>query len=272
MSSVFLSTEEMRLRRLRQRVRAFVDLCGDNGQDGAAPGKWAILMLSYRGVGEWQPGHITAFVDCVKHWAERRGFKLPYCWVAEWQARGALHYHVLVKLPRGVTMPMADKQGWWKHGSTNVGWVRKSGKRYMAKYASKETQRQGSKERGLRLCGAGGLGREGRAWYRFLLCPRWVRHECNPSDYPRRVDGGYKLRDGTYIPSPYTAVAVFGGVVITERSQDEWAQSAIDHSPHVTHAAREDAYQRCRLWGDARYNVAVEIGEQCEPENPWANQ
>jgi Protein of unknown function (DUF3296). len=36
---------------------------------------------------------------------ERRGHKLPYVWVAELQKRGALHYHVLLWLPRGLTLP-----------------------------------------------------------------------------------------------------------------------------------------------------------------------
>ena len=60
---------------------------------------------------------------------------LHYVWVLELTKRGRPHYHVLFWLPKGVSMPKADKQGWWKHGMTRSGGHSPVG--YLCKYTSK---------------------------------------------------------------------------------------------------------------------------------------
>lgn len=263
---LFLNTEEMRLRRLRQRVRAFVDLAGDSGLDGSVAGRWAMVTLTYADVGAWESGDIAHFIDCAKHWMQRRGQKLVYVWVAEWQKRGALHYHVLVKLPKGLTLPYPDKRGWWKRGMSSVEWVRKSGKRYMAKYTTKDSQRRGAKERGLRLCGCGGLTGYARTWFRWLLTPLYVRQECNPDSLPRRTDGGWRLADGRFIPTPYVATSVpdWGGVLITRKSVESWLHSAVDHARHQTWQLRESARRVVSGWCDVMLYATQDVWE-----NPW---
>ena len=79
-----------------------------------------MLTLTYREVGAWHPRHISELLQRVRVWLRRRGERLRYVWVGELQQRGALHYHVLCWLPRGLTLPKPDKQGWWTHGSTRI--------------------------------------------------------------------------------------------------------------------------------------------------------
>lgn len=74
-------------------------------------------------------------------WGKRRGVALPIVWVAETHGgggsnHGQVHYHLVVFVPRGLTPPMPDKQGWWKKGMSNCKWAR-SPVGYLAKYTSK---------------------------------------------------------------------------------------------------------------------------------------
>ena len=63
------------------------------------------------------------FKKCVREWARRKDIFIHYVWVLELTKRGRPHYHVLFWLPKGVSMPKADKQGLvetW-HDSFRVG-------------------------------------------------------------------------------------------------------------------------------------------------------
>jgi hypothetical protein len=80
----------------------------------------AMLTLTYRDIDAFEPRHISQLLKHIRHWLRRRGHRFHYVWVAELQGRGALHYHVLVWLPRGLSLPKPDKQGWWRHGSTRI--------------------------------------------------------------------------------------------------------------------------------------------------------
>lgn len=232
-------------------------MAGDKDQSGYVDGRWAMVTLTYRPGMSYQPNDISHLTKCMTAWAERRHFKLAYVWVAELQKRGEVHYHILVKLPwdsKAATwqkMPYPDEQGWWSRkevplGSSRVEWVRKTGKGYMAKYASKDTQRLGMFAKGLRLCGSGGLPERARAWVRWLACPSYIRKETSPTDYPMRVDGGYRLADGSYIPSPWQATPMpeFGGVLLERLSLDQWFSKVAENNPVRRFLALEDARAR----------------------------
>lgn len=96
----------------------------------------AMLTLTYANAEDWRPRHISRLMQRIRDWLARRGYSLEAVWVLELQKRGAPHYHVLIYLPRGLTLPKPDKQGWWPHGHTRIEWARKPA-RYMAKYTSK---------------------------------------------------------------------------------------------------------------------------------------
>jgi len=238
-----LNTSELRLSRLAKRVRCFTDLA-----DGSTTGFWAMVTLTYA-VDTWQPRHIADYLMKVRNWLKRRGHKFVYCWVAELQARGVPHYHILVRLPNKKTkLPKPDLSGMWRHGCSEIDWVYKSARNYMAKYCSKVSQRMGCNfARGMRLHGAGGLPPDARAWFRWLMAPQYVRHETEPKDLVKRTLGGYKVTLGgsyRFIPTPWIGQAVPGyGVRITRKSADRWNESAIDFEPHKTYLMRDNAFK-----------------------------
>lgn len=160
-----------------------------------------MLTLTYRDVDGWRSRHVA---DCVRHvrsWCARKGFRLGYLWVAELQKRGAVHYHVVLWLPKGLTLPKPDKQGWWPHGMTNIAWARKP-VGYLAKYASKGEDVQ-KFPKGLRLHGRGGLDLEQRRYVSWWLLPRYVREVVKEvGEVVRRCTGGgwTVLSTGEWIP------------------------------------------------------------------------
>lgn len=104
-----------------------------------------MVTPTYRPGQIWKPSHISSLCKCFRAWASRRGFKLRYVWVAEIQEHryqsGALlgecvHYHLLLWIPKRFSLPKPDKQGWWRHGSTQRISVNRP-LRYMLKYVSK---------------------------------------------------------------------------------------------------------------------------------------
>jgi len=149
----------------------------------------AFLTFTYRPGVEWQPRHLTECLKRIRHWVERRGVRFRYVWVAEQHRSGRVHYHAIVWLPRGLTMPKPDKQGWWPHGFTNLQWARK-GIGYLVKYATKTATSSVPFPRGCRLHGHGGLSGERRVYRSWWMLPKYQRERCEPADRVRRARGG----------------------------------------------------------------------------------
>jgi hypothetical protein len=179
----------------------------------------AMLTLTYREVGGWNPRHISELLRHVRNWLKRRGHRLRYVWVAELQQRGALHYHALVWLPRGLTLPKPDKQGWWPHGSTRIEWARKAAG-YLAKCASKLDSKVGiGFPSGARLYGKGGLEEYGRAVAQWFNLPTWAREVCDLAGRAVRLKGvGLVDREsGVCLPSPWRMSRSESGTTLVER-------------------------------------------------------
>lgn len=111
LSEVPIDQVQARITRLRRSVTVGARLIQDSvGWLGFKP---AMLTLTYRDIDGFKPLHISVLIKHIRQWLARRGHVLRYVWVAELQMRGALHYHVVTWLPRGLTLPKPDKQGWW---------------------------------------------------------------------------------------------------------------------------------------------------------------
>jgi len=160
----------------------------ETAPDGRPLGR-AFITFTYRPDVEWKPRHLTACLKRMRQWLLRRGVKPRYVWVAEQHKSGRVHYHAIVWLPRGLTMPKPDKQGWWPHGFTNVQWARK-GIGYLVKYATKASASLAAFPRGCRLHGHGGLSADRRAHRSWWMLPRYQRERCGPLDDVRRAPGG----------------------------------------------------------------------------------
>ena len=110
--------EYLRLKRLQKSVRISAEVIQESLQKNHVRYKAAMVTLTYRDDVDWSPRQVSNYLKCVREWARRKGIFIHYVWVLELTKRGRPHYHVLFWLPKGVSMPKADKQGWWKHGMT----------------------------------------------------------------------------------------------------------------------------------------------------------
>lgn len=155
-----------------------------------APGRSRVAMITptYRPGVAWKPEHITGLAKNIREYLRAKGEKFRYVWVMELTKIGTPHYHMLVWLPKGMSLPMPDKRGWWKHGSTRIEWVKKA-VGYCAKYASKGAEPE-EIPLGARLYGVGGLDAVARAIKSWWLKPGWIRDVCSMSDDVTAARGG----------------------------------------------------------------------------------
>lgn len=97
-------------------------------------------------------------------------------------------------------MPMADRQGWWKYGSTKSEWARKP-VGYIAKYASKGTQYDSSIKSFPKYCriqGSGGLDKPMLDWKNWILCPVWLKALLDHEQFSVRKKCAYWVVEKMY--------------------------------------------------------------------------
>jgi hypothetical protein len=195
-----------RVRHMRRRIHAWAETV----QLLDVSGRLVMDTLTYRPDEQWQPDHISKFmqetVDCLQDKL------LAYCWVAELQERGAVHYHVLLMVKRGTDVPMPDKSLMWSHGSSNRGSARSA--YYLMKYTQKGCQ-GGEFPRGARVLGASWrhlrlvagelsvrLSEVAQRLVRESLLPMWVLKLCESSlevmTARRHRGGGWVVGDAVY--------------------------------------------------------------------------
>lgn len=201
-SHVTVDAKASRCRRLARSVKWAAQLHAQPSR-GQRPQRCCMVTLTYASVDGWDPRHMTAFCTRVREWFRRIGHPFRYVWVAELQKRGAVHYHMLVWLPKGVTLPKPDKRGWWPHGMTNVQ-VAHRPVGYMVKYASKFDSKSDF-PRGLRAHGSGGFDSFGKAVRHWWSLPAWLRGQVGVGDRVIRLDGGgfHHVASGTVVASPW---------------------------------------------------------------------
>lgn len=214
-----LNPQQIRLRRLRRAVVTASRLQQETLTGSKVRFRVAMLTLTYAECDAWRPQHIKELLRHLRQYLKRRGHAFRYVWVAELQERGAVHYHVVIWLPRGVTLPKPDKRGWWCHGSTRIEWARKPVS-YLAKYASKVQSKGGEMPSGARLYGIGGLDRQDRYERAWWMLPKYIReHSPEPRDNgpaKRAKGGGWLTPFGEWFPSRYI-IKTFNPLTIVER-------------------------------------------------------
>jgi len=200
-----------RLQRMKRGVITSARLHQEALTQSSVRFKAAFVTVTYRPGVDWEPRHVSDYVRNVRSWLMRRKLPVRMVWVLELQQRGAPHYHLMVWLPKGVTLPMPDKSGWWPHGRSNIRWARKA-VGYLAKYASKGTDRAHLLPKGARLWAQSGLKGESRETLRWWLAPRWLRGFSEPGHVLRRVLGWWENRTlGIAYRSPWVIDTFFGG-------------------------------------------------------------
>ena len=197
--------EYLRLKRLQKSVRESAEVIQESLQNARVKYKAHMVTLTYRDDVDWSPRQVSNYLKCVREWARRKAIFLHYVWVLELTKRGRPHYHVLFWLPRGISMPKADKQGWWRHGMTNTVPAR-SPVGYLCKYTSKgiDFDSWGKLPRGGRLYGHGGFTPFMRITRVWRLAPSWVRELIDEVDGVRKVGCYWVNRvSGMGIRSPF---------------------------------------------------------------------
>lgn len=205
-----------RVRRLRRRILTLarlheLELVGQRSYP-------VMVTLTYREGQPWAPMHVARYLGAVRDWwrrASKGARRLRYVWVAELQKRGAVHYHVVFWMPRGFTLPKADKRGWWPYGSTRTEAARHP-VAYVVKYASKCADVVGFPA-GCRLYGGGGLG-ELQAVARWWGLPTWARSFFGVGCGAMRPAGGGVAgrASGLHLSSPWR-VSLFKGRVLARQ-------------------------------------------------------
>lgn len=212
--TVVIDTEQARCTRLRRSILVAAGLINHIAK--AERLKPAMLTLTYRDVAGSSPRDISELIKRVRQWMERRNHTMRYVWVAELQARGALHYHLILWLPKGLTLPKPDKQGWWPHGSTRIEWARYP-IGYLIKYTSK-FDTKGGLPKGARLHGSGGLDPSAQEIRRWFNLPTWLKHLAGVSSRFMRVKGAGLVdrATGICVQSPWRVSCSGGRVTATK--------------------------------------------------------
>lgn len=211
--------DRVRVRRMKTAIHQGARLLADDAADDKSSRyRKTFITLTYRDVDGWEPNHIQAFQRRVRDWFRRRGAQIRYVWVAELQKRGALHYHMLVWVPRRYMLPKPDKQGWWPHGATEIKQAEHAVS-YIAKYASKTTAEQSAKyPAGARMHGVGGLDVERRRHMRYWQAPIAVRDYLTGRADIRKCLGGYVDKyTGVFYRSPWQVTVTGDGRVFAWR-------------------------------------------------------
>jgi hypothetical protein len=208
-----------RIKRLRTHLSAASRVMGlaDPGFRAMVP--W-MVTLTYADDAKWASGHIAGAMQAFRHWHRKKGLgeAVRAVRVAELTKRGRVHYHLVIWLPPGVSMPHWDRDQsnrarFWCHGSTKSERLR-SHVGYLMKYLSKMGEFH-EFPKGLRAYGVSGLStcaRSVRAWYGM---PEWVRRSYGVGEV-RRIKGRLVVMDtGEVLPAMFSAKLEGGGLVLT---------------------------------------------------------
>lgn len=212
-----VSPKQNRLRRLKRSVITAARLHQQELEQSKSRFKVAMLTLTYSPYEVWEPNHLKTLMKHVRQYLGRRGIPSRNVWVMELTKAGIPHYHILFWLPKGVSLPKPDKQGWWPYGSTRIEWARKAVS-YIAKYASKGTV-AGSFPEGARIHGFGGLAKPDRRERSWWMLPQYMRdktpepRETGPSK--RAKGGGWVTPFGEWFPAKFKVIS-FSPLTIQE--------------------------------------------------------
>ena len=224
-SPLWVGRHDARLRRMRRSVLTSARIQAEETAAHGARPRAAMVTLTYRDDAAPGPRDVSGLLAHIRKWMQRRGHKgIRYVWVLELTKRGRPHYHIVLWLPRGLTLPKPDKQGWWPHGSTRIEWARRA-VGYLAKYASKGLD-EGlvtALPKGARLSGCGGLDPEGRDQRRWWLAPSWVREvapEWTAKLHPAPGGGWVARVSGQWWASPWSLLVIASGGVWIKRNPE----------------------------------------------------
>jgi hypothetical protein len=179
-----------------------------------------MVTLTYREDGQWASGHVAAAMQAFRHWHRKKGLgeAVRCVRVAELTNRGRVHYHLVVWLPPGVSMPQWDRDQsnrdrFWCHGSTRSERLR-SNVGYLMKYLSKMGEFH-TFPKGLRAYGVSGLSAAARCIRSWYSLPEWAKRTYGVGEC-RRLNGRLvDMQTGELIPPMFTRWFAQGEIWLT---------------------------------------------------------
>lgn len=250
--AVVIDPRKARCQRLRRTITEAAKLherhaTWQSRRLGRSAYRKTFITLTYRPGETWEPRHVSRFVRLMRQWFQRRDEACRFAWVGELQKRGALHYHVLVWVPRRLRLPRPDTCGWWPYGMSNIETARNP-VGYMVKYATK-TRPEDVKRlpKGVRLHGNGGHDPHSRVTLRERLWPMWVHGEWDQ----RRIEAYTQEQERT-----------------AETEDEYYARRADEEALWCAYARRYEAKGFPRLLRVSGGFVDLVTGELIE--TPWA--
>ena len=202
-NAILIDRQKARVTRLRKAVGVAAKLI----HNALPTARKCMVTLTYRGDNrDWSAKHISFYITNVRNWYKRlTGQPLRYVWVGELQGRGVIHYHAVFWTAKGVTMPRADKRGWWPYGMTKTEIARKP-IGYLMSYVSKiESKNVQEFPHGARIFGVGGLDKSGADIKRWVLWPSYLQGNVQVGEpYKRSLGGGFTHAEtGEHFRSEY---------------------------------------------------------------------
>jgi hypothetical protein len=110
------------------------------------------IGLSYRPGETWKQRDITDYIKNVQKYTGRENF-VGYSWVAEMQKRMEVHYHAeLITTEACRKIPMPDKKGHWKKGSSSRREVSYVEVNYLTSSYMRKKEQKSNYPKGIRIC------------------------------------------------------------------------------------------------------------------------
>jgi len=196
-----INPEESRIRRLSKKLDLFFKFTYQNNkyaQTVRSKGRYypVLVTMTYPSNKAWDKRDMSKVIDGYrKDWQQRMKQKkedFRYCWVAELQKRGVIHYHLILWCRRGYALPKPDR--YFKKGHTKIEGIRKGVWNYLKKYLSKGSEGvKGEFPKGARIFGNGGLSGSERSIISYSSLPNYVKSIFKMSGGTvRRIKGGFK--------------------------------------------------------------------------------
>lgn len=205
-----LSVHDRRIARMRRAVWGSAHWLQRGARSKA---RCWFVTLTYRPGREWASWHVSGYIEALRKWCKKREATFRYVWVAELQGRGAMHYHVAVWLPSGLSLPLPDKSRMWDHGMSNRA-IAIAPIGYLMKYVSKGDTPMHHFPKGARIYGTGGLCADGRATRQWLNLPEWAKRVHGVGEL-QRFQGRLVVRGtGEVLDSPWRVKHVPGGLLL----------------------------------------------------------
>lgn len=213
---IVIDQKAARLSRMNKRVFAWADTMKPV-KDKNSGCQMLMIGLTYKPGVEWKANDIRDFIARLKRKVGQKNI-IGMARVGELQQRGAVHYHIIIVVKKGVRIPKPDKSRLWLHGSSRVEVARSPF--YIVSYTKKKYQKEGIFPKGLRMyevwINPEYITMLEKWYFRLSTLPAWLKAQIIKdvdnlgAKWDRLVGGGW-LYAGKKYRSPYR----FVGIVFT---------------------------------------------------------